>query len=280
MQPFPVTTPDGLTLAAYACGAASGAEIVFLHGFSQCHLSWRRQLQDAALAREFRMIAYDLRGHGGSDKPVGREWYRDDRLWADDLAAVIDAAGLRRPTLVAWSYAGRVVADYLRLHGEERLAGIVFVAAVTRSRSEHWGPAMKLTRQMCSDDLAVNIAATRGFVHACFATPPAADEIETMLAFTAMVPAPVRACVLDRSRNEGDLLPGLRLPVLVVHGGKDEIVLPAAGRFTAAAVPGAALSLYEEIGHAPFIEDAERFNRELAEFVRAAAARASTRERD
>src|ERR1700757_3396739 len=113
LQPIPVTSPDGVALAAYAWGNPAGREIVFIHGYSQCHLSWRRQMDDAALAGEFRMVAYDLRGHGASAQPLARERYRDDRLWADDLAAIIAAAGLKRPTLVAWSYGGGGVAGYL-----------------------------------------------------------------------------------------------------------------------------------------------------------------------
>src|SRR5262249_17426647 len=140
MQPFTVSTPDGLTVAASECGNPSGPEIVFIHGFSQCSLSWERQLSDGALGREFRMIAYDLRGHGPSNKPTDKDKSAHDRLWADDLAAVIAAAGLKRPVLVGWSYAGRVISDYVRAHGTDGIAGINFVAAVTKSGNEFLGP--------------------------------------------------------------------------------------------------------------------------------------------
>lgn len=269
MDSICVTTSDGLSIAAHVGGNASGAEILFIHGYSQCHLSWLCQFEDDLLTREFRMAAYDLRGHGGSDKPVGREWYHDAKPWADELQAVIDAFELRRPVLVAWSMAGRVVADYLRVHGQDRLGGIVFVGAVTKSQSRLWGDAMKLTQPMMSEDLATNIAASRAFVRACFEMEPDAERFETVLAYTMMMPPKVRAGVLDRPRNEGDMLPKITVPTLVVHGERDKIVLPAAGEYTAASVPGARLSIYEQIGHSPFMEDTPRFNRELAEFVRA-----------
>jgi non-heme chloroperoxidase len=270
VQSLSVAAPDGLTLFAQAAGNPAGPEIVFIHGFSQCHLSWRRQMADARLAAEFRMVAYDLRGHGLSDKPQARERYRDGRLWADDLAAVIAAAGLRRPVLVAWSYAGRVVSDYVRLHGQETIAGVNYVAAVTRSERRFWGPALKHTVEMTSDDLTASIRATRKFVHACFGARPAGDEMDITLAYTMLVPAKVRAAVAERTRNEGDMLAQLRVPVLVTHGAMDRIILPAAGEYTASAVPGARLSVYGGVGHSPFFEDAPRFNRELAEFVRLA----------
>jgi pimeloyl-ACP methyl ester carboxylesterase len=243
---------------------------VFIHGYSQCHLSWRRQMADPALAAEFRMVAYDLRGHGLSDKPFERECYREDRLWADDLAAVMDAAGIRKPTLVAWSYAGRVVSDFARALGQDRIAAINYVAAITRVERRFWGPSLRHTAEMTSDDLTTNIRATRKFVHACFGGRPVGDEMDITFAYTMLVPAKVRAAVMDRTRNEGDMLPQLRVPVLATHGAMDRIILPAASEYTAAAVPQGRLSIYEGIGHTPFFEDAPRFNRELADFVRAA----------
>src|SRR5437588_4575475 len=182
LQHLAVTSPDGVALAAYAWGNPHGREIVFIHGYSQCHLCWRRQIDDAGLAGEFRMVAYDLRGHGSSDQPLARERYRDDRLWADDLAAVIAAAGLERPTLVAWSYGGRVVADYVRFHGQDGIAAINYVAAITKSDRAFWGPALQYTAEMASNALAVNVRASRRFGHACFAGRPAGEEMELQLA--------------------------------------------------------------------------------------------------
>jgi non-heme chloroperoxidase len=273
MKAISVTTPDGLAIAAGEWGNPSGAEIVFIHGFSQSALSWSRQLTDSTLAAEFRMVAYDLRGHGGSDKPFDNEKYSNDRAWADELAAVIAAAEMKRPALVGWSYAGRVITDYVRSYGSDRIAGINFVAAVTKSDGALFGPGAAHIAGMMSDDLATNIASTRAFLRACFERQPSADEYETMLAFNMVIPARVRDAVRSRSANPGDVLARLTLPVLVTHGTHDQLILPGMGEFTAAAVPNARLSIYDGIGHAPFFEDAPRFNRELAAFVRAGGAR-------
>ena len=107
---------------------------------------------------------------------------------------------------------------------------------------------------MLSDDLATNIAATRTF----------------LLAFNMMVPPKVRANMGGRTLSMDDTLKALKLPVLVTHGAADKLVLPAAGKHTADTIPGAKLSLYDGIGHAPFWEDTTRFNADLAAFVRAA----------
>ena len=126
--PITVTTPDGLTISAQEWGNPTGPEILFIHGFSQSHLSWMRQV-DSDLAKEFRIVTYDLRGHGNSDKPLDPARYRDSKAWGDEVQAVIDAAGLKRPVLVGWSYAGRVISDYLATHGAGQIAGINFVDA-------------------------------------------------------------------------------------------------------------------------------------------------------
>ena len=76
----------GLPLLVAEGGQADGPPIILLHGFSQCHLCWYRQFE-GRLADRFRLIAPDLRGHGGSAKPEDQAAYSDGRLWADDLAA-------------------------------------------------------------------------------------------------------------------------------------------------------------------------------------------------
>src|ERR1700688_236353 len=127
-KPLNVTTPDGLTMSAQEYGNPNGPGIVFIHGFSQSHLSWMRQT-DSDLSKDFHIVTYDLRGHGNSDKPLDAARYRDSRAWGDEVQAVIDAAGLKRPVLVGWSYAGRVISDYLATHGAGQIAGINFVDA-------------------------------------------------------------------------------------------------------------------------------------------------------
>jgi pimeloyl-ACP methyl ester carboxylesterase len=233
-------------------------------------LSWQRQVE-GDLAKEFRMVTYDLRGHGNSDKPLEPEKYKESKAWADEVRAVIDVARLKRPVLVGWSYGGRVIADYLRMHGAARLAGINYVDAVSKSDPSFFGDGLRVQPQMLSDDLATNIAATRIFLRNCFERQPSQDELETMLAFNMMVPPKVRANMGGRALDMDDTLRTLKLPVLVTHGAADRLVLLAAAKHTAATIPGAKLSVYDGVGHAPFWEDTARFNAELAGFVRAAS---------
>jgi len=265
-----VTAPDGTAIATQEWGNPRGREILFLHGFNQCHMSWQRQYADPALAAKFRMVTLDLRGHGSSGKPRDAKAYADDRLWADDIDAVIKAFGLRRPVLVGWSYAGRVIADYLRSYGDAHIAGIDFVSARSGTDPKFFGEARKHFAAMRSEDLAENIAGTRAFLRACFEIQPAEEDFEIMLAFNMVVPAEVRSGVLTRPADTHEAIAKLSVPVLVTHGTADRIILRAMGDFTAATVKGSKLSIYDGIGHAPFWEDAARFNRELTELVESA----------
>jgi non-heme chloroperoxidase len=268
-KPITVKTPDGLTISAQEWGNPAGPEILFIHGFSQSHMSWMRQV-DSDLAKEFRIVTYDLRGHGNSDKPLEAARYRDSKAWGDEVQAVIDAAGLKHPVVVGWSYAGRVISDYLATHGAGQLAGINFVDAPIKADPALIGDNLKNLPLMASEDLTTNISATRTFLHGCFSKQPTADDYEAMLAFNMMVLPKVRAGLAGRPLDASELVSKLKLPVLVTHGSEDRNAKLGAGQYTASIIPGAKLSVYEGIGHSPFYEDAPRFNTELAAFVRAA----------
>ena len=265
-----VRTPDGLAISAQDWGNPNGPEILFIHGFSQSHMSWIKQVTNGDLAREFHMVTYDLRGHGNSDKPFEPERYKDSKAWGDEVQAVMDATGLKRPVLVGWSYGGRVMADYLKTHGTAKLSGLNYVDAGQKADPAFVGPNLANLPLMASEDLATNIAATRVFLHGCFSKQPTQDEYEMMLAFNMMVPPKVRLGLSNRPLDVDDLLKSLRLPVLVTHGSDDRNSNLIAAEYTAKMIPGAKLSVYQGIGHSPFFEDAPRFNAELAAFVRGA----------
>src|SRR5258707_12149426 len=93
-------TADGVRLATYEWGNPAGPALVLAHGFAQCHLCFAPQVA-SALARDFRIVAYDLRGHGASDKPADAKAYQGSEVWAKDPAAALAAKKLDRPVLLA-----------------------------------------------------------------------------------------------------------------------------------------------------------------------------------
>ena len=270
MQPVEgVRAPDGTRLAVYEGGNPARPAVLLVHGFAQSHLCFVPQF-GSALAEHCRLIAYDLRGHGASEQPSDPAAYRGNRVWADDLAAVITAKRLQRPVLVGWSMGGRVIRQYLMVHGDARLAGLNFVASLVIEDSRCLGPGAP---QPPPDDqtLAGEIDAAIAFLDGCFGKKPPEADFRRALAYNMKVPAAVRRAIAGWSTDATQTIDALRrvqVPTLITHGREDDVVLPAAADMSAAAIPHARQSWFEGCGHSPFYEDAPRFNAELLAFVR------------
>jgi pimeloyl-ACP methyl ester carboxylesterase len=100
MRTHDVTGGGGLRLHVREWGKADGPLILFIHGWSQYHLSWAAQYE-SPLTEEFRLVALDLRGHGMSEKPLEAEHYVDARLRGHDQRTRPTASGPRR-MVVRW----------------------------------------------------------------------------------------------------------------------------------------------------------------------------------
>ena len=263
-----VTGGGGLRLHVREWGRASGPPILFIHGWSQNHLCWAKQYE-SDLADRFRLVAYDLRGHGMSDAPLEPEHYTDAGLWADDVAAIMDQLGLDQTVLVGWSYGAFVICDYIRAYGAERIAAIDFVEGAVKLGEAAFGTLigpgfLDHFAHATADDLPTNIWAMRSFVHTCVAQPLTPGDFETAVAWNIAVPARVRAALAAREIDEDDVLRDLRVPLLVTHGRADTVVLPAMAEHVLATCPTAKASWYDGVGHVPHLEAPVRFTEELA----------------
>jgi pimeloyl-ACP methyl ester carboxylesterase len=260
----------GLRLDVREWGNPTGTPVVFIHGWSQSQLCWMRQLE-SPLAESFRLVTFDNRGHGTSEKPLAADHYTDGRLWADDLAAVVDQVGLERPVLVAWSYGGFVVADYLRAYGDGSVRAINLVGGAVLLKPpsfDHIGPGfLENVQGACSPDLPTSIAAMLGFLRRCTAEPLSEDDWSAALAWNMVVPPAVRGALLAREIDSDDVFGAVTLPVLLSHGRADQIVLPSMTEHVGEICATAESSWYDGVGHLAFWEAHERFNNELAAFV-------------
>jgi pimeloyl-ACP methyl ester carboxylesterase len=264
----------GLRLHVREWGPADGPPILLIHGWSQNHLCWVNQYE-STLRDAFRLVAFDLRGHGMSEAPLGPEHYTDERLWAADLAAVVDELALDGCVLVGWSYGAFVICDYFRRYGQERIAAINLVEGAVKLGEAAFGTLigpgfLDHFAGATADDLPTNIQTMRSFVRACLVKPLPAEEVETAVCWNVAVPARVRASLAARQIDDDDVLRALHVPVLVTQGREDSVVLPAMAEHVLATCPTAEASWYAGVGHAPHLEEPERFNRELAALARRA----------
>ncbi|HVC61847.1 MAG TPA: alpha/beta hydrolase [Acetobacteraceae bacterium] len=264
-----VQAPDGVRVAVYEWGDPAGPEVLLIHGFCQCHLCFSAQLA-SDLARDFRLVAYDLRGHGASDKPTDPQAYQGPDVWAQDLAAIIAAKRLRRPVLVGWSMGGRVIRQYLMRHGDAGLAGINFVSSLVIEDPRARGTAASRGRTPGPQPLAQQIQAAIAFLDNCFAIKPDEATFRLALGYNMLVPQSIREAIGGWATDSAATVAALgrvRVPTLITHGRQDTIVLPVAAEMAAQAITGSRISWYEACGHSPFHENAARFNAELSAFV-------------
>ncbi|AXB46625.1 alpha/beta fold hydrolase [Amycolatopsis albispora] len=261
----------GVRLGLRVAGAANTSAIVLVHGWAQSSLAWSPQLADPGLTARYRLVGVDLRGHGGSDVPA--LGYDEPRVWAEDLAAVIDFAGAGAPVLlVGWSYGGLVITDYLRVHGTTNVAGIVFAGAITEIGRDRpggrVGPAMRNALPAAlSDDPAEAVPALTALCAGMSSRPVDGPLAQSLLGTSLSVPPAVRAALFRRDVDSSAVLAGLDVPTLVIHGVQDQVVDLSAGEYAAGKIAGARTRWMPGTGHLPFVEAAAEFNSALEQFA-------------
>ncbi|MEM9196712.1 MAG: alpha/beta hydrolase [Pseudomonadota bacterium] len=271
---YQIEGAGGVGLHVREMGPEDAPPILLIHGWSQYCGCWEAQ---APLAATHRLVSYDLRGHGASDKPEDPAAYAEADPWGADVAAIIAARALDRPLLVGWSYGSRSVAAYLDLYGAEALAGVVLVGgvlAIGKAR-EDWmaGPGSPGSeRDLYTTDLPRRLAATARFVEACTPAPLERLLFARMMGANMLCPAHVRRAMFAGDHDLRPTYAELTKPGLVIHGAQDDVVAPAVGETAARIMPKGRLSTYAGVGHVPFLEDPDRFNADLAAFVQEARA--------
>lgn len=267
-----ITTRDGVRLAYDDLG--SGPPVVLVHGWTLDRTAWEHQL--AALTPSHRCVAYDRRGHGGSDVPA--TGYDADTL-ADDLAAVLDRLDLRDVTLISHSMGSGDVVRYLRRHGTGRVARVAMLAPTTpmtaRSPENPGGidPALLAAgRAAFARDRAGWFAERRDAYFHLDANPGRASEAvadHTIRTCLATRPHVALACMDTMLRTDfrADLT-AIDLPVLILHGDADESTpLELTGRPTAELLDDATLRVYPGAGHGLYVTHQDEIALDLGRFL-------------
>ncbi|ESY48265.1 MULTISPECIES: alpha/beta fold hydrolase [unclassified Mesorhizobium] len=230
------TTGDGCRIAYQLAGA--GPVLVLSNSIATNLHMWDRQL--AELAGSFRVLRYDLRGHGSSDAPAGA--YSLDRLGRDVLE-LLDALQIARVHFCGLSLGG-FVGQWLGIHAPDRIERLSL-----SNTSPHLGPASYFDEQIRTVLAASNMSAAADmFMHNWFPASMLAGPNETVDAFRAMVLATppqglagcfaaVRDCDLRRTVSL------ITAPTLVIGGEDDKVTLASHSEAIAASIPGATLTL-------------------------------------
>lgn len=262
-----LTLNDGCALFYERRG--SGRPVLLVHGWMGSHRLWEPTFAD--LMADHDVVALDLRGHGRSDRPLGR--YSYDR-YAEDLKEVVDQLGLEGTVLVGWSMGCGVSLRYLERFGAHRLAALALVAGtpkLVRDRESGWmyGMAPEMHRKILTElrrsrpDYARML--TEGIFHAGI------SQSVRDLAFQAALEASLVGA-LESFEDGGklDLRAGLgriAIPTRVFHGRTDFLSAFPAAEFMAREIPGADLWAFDLSVHAPQWEEPERFHQGLRDLI-------------
>lgn len=264
---YTVKSSDGVVIAVEETGNPTGQPIVFVHGLLGSRINWDKQTTDPDL-QKFRLITYDLRGHGLSGKPDDAEAYQDGRRWADDLAAVLKESKAKNPVLVGWSLGGVVLSNYLAAHGDVGIGGLVYVDGVIELKPDLITPHPEVYAGLASQDLRTHLDTVRTFLALCFKTQPDQATFERLLSNAATASWVMTRTVPSMTVHAEEGLPKAKVPVLLIYGGRDNLVRPKASIARAKSLNDRIGSkIYNKSGHAPFLEEAARFNKDLTEFA-------------
>jgi non-heme chloroperoxidase len=254
----------------------SGRPVVLIHGWPLSAQAWKPQFS-ALREAGYRVVAYDRRGFGSSDKPESD--YSYDTL-TDDLQHVMDQCNLQGVTLVGFSMGGGEVARYIARHGESRVHSVVFAAAVTpylmKTADNLQGP---LTPEKAREKSAAfeqdRSAYFDQFTKAFFSVDGVlqvteSQRREAMALCEQSAQHAALACMDSFATTDfREDLKRLTVPVLVIHGGSDAIVpFEASGQLTHRAVLHSKLVKVDGAPHGLNLSHAPAFNEALLTFLR------------
>ena len=253
----------------------TGRPVVLIHGWPLSGASWSEQVP-ALRGAGHRVITYDRRGFGRSDKPA--RGYDYD-TFAEDLHEILEALDLRDVTLVGFSMGGGEIARYVAKHGQERIRSVVFAAAVppylAKTDDNPEGPLDQATADGMESGLKDDRDAffpqfVRDFYSAGGVLKASQAQVDQAVALAQQSDqkAALGAMEAFATTDFREDLTTIAVPTLVLHGDADAVVpFEGSGKRTHAIVPGSELVVVEGAPHGFNVTHADEFNRALLAFL-------------
>ncbi|MCC7052763.1 MAG: alpha/beta hydrolase [Gemmatimonadaceae bacterium] len=272
-----ITTHSTPPVQLYFEDHGAGQPVILIHGWPLSQRMWEGQVI-ALVAAGFRVIAYDRRGFGESDRPATGYDYD---TFANDLHDVIRTLDLKDVILAGFSMGGGEVARYLGTYGSDRIAKAMFISAVPpfllRTPDNPSGSDLSVFEGMMAGVRADRVAFLANFFPAFFNHEPGMADFPTdaieFAKWIAYAASPIGTHECIRAFGTTDFradLAKITIPVLVLHGSADRIVpFEASGKLTAAAIPGSKVVLLHDAPHGMTATHGPQVSAAMVEFARA-----------
>jgi pimeloyl-ACP methyl ester carboxylesterase len=272
---MPRARVNGVSLYYEVAGA--GPPLVLVHGFACGLRTWDPQVR--ALARSWRVVTYDVRGHGISEAPAEPAAYSQP-ISVADLRALLEHLKIRKAAVGGLSMGGNIALNFALAHPEMVTALIVADTGAGSDAAADWVATVRGLADALERD------GPEAFADAAMANPlfgryvaqgPAAERFirSCLMTHRARGLAHTGREVLTKRPSLYALAPRLRalaIPTLLIVGEHDEPCVKV-HRFLADTIPGARHVVIPGVGHLTNLEAPDVFNREVARFLRAAARR-------
>lgn len=251
-------TSDGVKLHYLESG--TGLIILFVPGWTMPAEIWRPQIE--YFSRKYHVVAVDPRSQGASDKPAEGN-YPGRR--AQDYKELIDHLGGAPVVMVGWSLAVHEALTFVEMFGTNQLSGLVLVdlQVYTPSTQEERDRRYTMLHNFQADRKQFAATFVRGMYH----KPQTEQYLETVTAASLKTPTNSAVAMLAEFAVKNDLrpvLPKLNIPVLGVMTENNRATVD----LIRSSVPGAQAEVFEDAGHCLFVDDADRFNTVLDNFLK------------
>ena len=243
--------------------SGDGPAVLFAHSLGSDHSIW--STQKSALAGRHTVLTCDLRGHGQTTATPGA--YSFDLL-ADDVLALLDALKIERASFVGISLGG-MIGQALALAAPERLEKLVLADTTSAYPPEAQALWPERIRGIEANGLEPLVAST---LERWFTTPyrnahPEVVERIGNLIRTSSPSGYIGCCHAIAGLNFADRLGRIKTPTLVMVGDQDVGSPPAMAQTLADGIPGARLEVIPGAAHLSCVEQADRFNALLVDFL-------------
>ena len=252
-------TSDGVRI--HYVEAGSGRAIVFIPGWTMPAWIWQKQIDE--FSKTYHVIAVDPRSQGESDKPPSGHL---PETRSRDYKELVDHLGLKKPVLVGWSMACGELVKYAEQFGTENVGGLVLVDGYLSEKQNAemfaalsgWMNQLQQDRQKQAD----------GFVRSMYKKPQTDEYIQSIVNASIQVPADTAVVLIYNMIAVKDFSAGLakmNRPVLFAYQPESQ----ATADFLKSKL-GDKLRLerFDGDGHALFVDEPEKFNHVLEEFIK------------
>jgi pimeloyl-ACP methyl ester carboxylesterase len=245
-----------------------GQPILFIHGVWMSSRFFKKQM--SYFKKNYRVVTIDLRGHGRSTHVQSGHTVAS---YAHDLNVFMQKLGLTDVTLVGWSMGAFVVWEYLHQFGEEHVKASVIVDELA---SDFRWPDFEIgafdfpTLAHFMREIQTNrVNFLKGFIPLMFKNEPSKTEFDWMLEETTRLPESIASAILF-DQSVVDCRPyfsKITIPTLLCFGREEKLIPVAAGEHLNKHISNSRLEIFENSCHCPFLEEADRFNEVVDEFV-------------